>query len=333
MTEKQVVKYDVTEAAISEMRNLYMDLTITDIEDKESFDQVHSARMVVKGKRVAVENQRKVFKKDALEYGRKVDAEAKKIFELLAPIEDHLTAEEKKVTDEQKRIKEEKERLEKEKIKGWGLLLADINIHRDFFDLASMTDEEFNTFYNTGLQAFNDNAALLAAEKIEKERLEKEREELRKAEDERLKKEREELEAEKKKLDAENAKIQADQDEIAKKLLEEQAKIDAANKAIQEAKDREEFERKAKIQAEIDAKTKIEREAKAKAEVEAKAKAEAERQSALLPDKEKLNAWASAILAVRNPDLKTKEAMVIFNIVCDQIDQIIHGLEKEMERL
>ena len=52
---EQVVEYNITDAAIAEMESLYMGLAITDINNKKEFDVVHSARMVVKGKRVEVE--------------------------------------------------------------------------------------------------------------------------------------------------------------------------------------------------------------------------------------------------------------------------------------
>jgi len=66
--------------------------------------------------RTGVEKHRKFLKADALSYGRKVDAAAKEIFGKLAPIEDHLTEQEKIVTDEKKRVKAEETRLFKEKI-------------------------------------------------------------------------------------------------------------------------------------------------------------------------------------------------------------------------
>ena len=87
---------DITDAAIAEMSTLYMGLAITDLEDKEQFDAVHSARMVVKGKRVEVEKKRKELKADAIAWGKKVDTEAKRIFGKLEPIETHLINEENK---------------------------------------------------------------------------------------------------------------------------------------------------------------------------------------------------------------------------------------------
>jgi len=71
--EKQVVEYSVVEADIAKMKSIYMDLVITDLDDDEQFKQVKEARLIVKGKRCAVENERKALKADALAWGRKVD--------------------------------------------------------------------------------------------------------------------------------------------------------------------------------------------------------------------------------------------------------------------
>jgi len=298
MTE--LVKYDITDAAIAEMEGLYMGLVIVDLEDKEQFDAVHSARMVVKGKRVEVEKRRKELKADALEWGRKVDSEAKRIFGKLEPIETHLDREEKKVTDEQKRIKEEADRKERENIEKRVAALAKFGVVLPFMEVATMPDEEFAGRLTQAEDAYLAEQKRLADEAA-----------ARKAENERLEKVRKEQEAEaaklaeaQRKIDEANAKLEAD-----KKALADE------KKAEQERKDRETFEAQAKenarIQAEKDAKGKAEREvreAKERVEQEAAEKARAE---ALRPDKEKLLAWASDLLNMVHPNVKSEVALDI----------------------
>ena len=148
-TEKQLVEYDLTTAAISKLSSLYMDLTVSGLEDEAGFEEVELARKVVKGKRIAVEKQRKVFKSDALEYGRMVDSKAKEIFSLLEPIESHLIKEGDKIRDEEKRIKAEEEAKEKAKIQGRVDDLLKVNVVLDYFTVATMTDEDYDTFYTT----------------------------------------------------------------------------------------------------------------------------------------------------------------------------------------
>ncbi|MBW2012046.1 MAG: hypothetical protein JRI32_10565, partial [Deltaproteobacteria bacterium] len=44
---KEIVKYDITTAEIEKMKSVYMDLTITDLENEDDFKAVHDARLVV----------------------------------------------------------------------------------------------------------------------------------------------------------------------------------------------------------------------------------------------------------------------------------------------
>ena len=113
--DKELTKFNVADAAISQMSTEYMPLEINGVEDIKGFKIVHTALMAVKKKRVAVEKTRKELKADSLKFGRAVDAEAKRITALLAPIEDHLSKEKQAVIDEQARIKAEEERIEKER--------------------------------------------------------------------------------------------------------------------------------------------------------------------------------------------------------------------------
>jgi hypothetical protein len=92
--DQQLTRFSPSDSAIAECRAAYMPLKISGLDDEKGFRRVHAARMVVKNYRVDVEKVRKTLKADSLEYGRKVDAEAKRIVSLLEPIEEHLTQEE-----------------------------------------------------------------------------------------------------------------------------------------------------------------------------------------------------------------------------------------------
>jgi hypothetical protein len=306
-----IVKYNITDATISEMKDRYMGLTVKDFDDKEGFDAVHEARMVVKGKRVDVEKRRKELKADALEYGRKVDTEAKRIFGLLEPIETHLQTEEDKITKEKERRKAEEERKFKEKVDKRVSDLFSVNKVMDFMTVASMTDEVFEETLKQAAEEYQAEQKRIAEEKAARE-----------AEEARLKTEREENERKEAELEAEREKIEAE-----KRAFEEEKRKE------QERKDREEFERQSKIQAEIEAKEKFEREqrekeeaehkarveaeerakreAEEKAEIECKAKEEAERIEKLRPDREKLIEWAREITSIRGPEVSSKEAQEI----------------------
>ena len=351
---EQLVKYNVTDAAISKMKNEYMKLTVQGLNDEAGLSQVHAARMVVKNHRVDVEKTRKELKADALEWGRKVDAEAKRITAMLEPIEAHLTAEEEKVTKEKERIRQEKIRKEEERvakirekiesIKNLGIveypetseqLITRIDklppIDKTFMEFTQEAEKVRAETYdklNTLLDKRLVYEAEQAAQKAEAERLEK------------LRKEQAEAQA---KIDAENARIA----EENRKLQEEKDRIEREKRADQERKDREEFERKAKedarIQAEKDAKEKAERAEVERKEREAREAKEAEertqreaaekaRQAALRPDKDKLIDWANSCIdfcqvsekleSQELRDIQNAASLVILGTLRDLIKQV-----------
>jgi hypothetical protein len=108
--------FSLTEAAIAELTEQFMPLVINGIDDKEGLKQVSAARKEIKARRIDVDKRRKELVADALEYQRCINGEAKRITELLEPIETHLINEEKKVNDEIERLRLEKETAETTKL-------------------------------------------------------------------------------------------------------------------------------------------------------------------------------------------------------------------------
>ena len=322
MEETQVVKYSVVDAEIAKWRDIYMHLTIDDLDDKEQFDAVHSARMVVKNKRVEIEKERKSLKADALAWGKLVDTKAKEIFAKLEPIESHLAKEEQRVVDEQNRIKAEEEaRQEAINQKRVDDLLT-VECVMPFIQVATLTDDEFQCLLGDKTFEFEERQRAKAeAERLEKERLAKEAAE-RKAEDERL------------------AKQKAEQDKIAADLKRQQDELAAQQKAIQDEKDRiakeaadKQAAENARLKAELEAKEKAEREAKEKAEAEEKARAEAERQAALKPDKEKLIDWIKGYGTNPIPEIETPEVAEILKVGLEYIQETLHRMLRQVEEL
>jgi len=108
--KKQIVKYSVTDAAIDKMEKEFLPLKLKGPDDKDGFKKIVEYKKVVRGKRLEVEAERKSLKADALEYGRRVDAEANRIKDRLQPIENHLAEQESIVKKEQERIKAEEQK-------------------------------------------------------------------------------------------------------------------------------------------------------------------------------------------------------------------------------
>jgi len=338
--EKQVVVYDITDAAIAKMEDLYMGLTVSGPDDEAGFKSVHKARKVVKTHRVSVEKRRKELKADALAWGRKVDGEANRIKDLLEPIESHLTAQEKIVTDEKKRQEEEAARLFEEKIMGRMNALAGFDAPLPYQKVAIMSDEEFEATLTVTEGQWKAEQSRIANEKrIEAERKAAE-DAARKAEDERLEKIRAEQEKQMAEIKAqqeryaaamkaENDKIQAEKDKIAV----EKAEIKAEQDRIEREKAIEEAEERARVKAVADMKARVEREKKEAEEKAAAEKAEAERVAALLPDKEKAIKWVELMRdsIPKRPSVKDGNiASMIVNSL-HKIKEILDELHRDIE--
>lgn len=325
--EQGLQKFNVTDATISEMREKFLPLAIQGIQDKQGYIAVHEARMSVKAVRIEVEKTRKELKEESLRWGRMVDGEAKRITELLLPIEKDLETKQKAIDDEKERLKAEREREAKERLSRRVQALVAEGVVATAIDLQALdclTDESFA-------------AEVARAKKLNEERKAKEAEEAtaKKAEEERIAKVAAEQEAERARLaaidkeqqeraaklkadeEAHAARIKAEQDAAAAKIKAEEDRI-AKEKADFEAQKQKEADEKrraeelevAKKKAADEAlaaeKARVEREAEEKRQAEAELAAEEERIAALRPDAEKLIDFAAKIMsfAATLPDVK-----------------------------
>lgn len=293
------IPYSVSDQKIAQIRQKCSGMVAT---TKEGYEEVRLAISTTRKLRVAIEEQRKNLKDPALEFGRRVDAEAKRLTGLLVEIEKPLQAEKDRADAEKERVKKEaaeaarlKLEARLEKLKQVDAMIAPITVEH-------WTDEEFET--NLGVFATAKQAAIQAAKeeadrkakeeadrleamRLEQIRLDAERAELasqKAAAEEANRKERERIEAEqaaeRQRLEAERVKAEEalqlereklkeerDRQEAHRKSVEE--KIEADRRAVQAERDRlqaEESARLARIQAEADEKARIEREAKEAAE-------------------------------------------------------------------
>jgi len=353
-----LIEYDVNLAQIGKWKEEFMPLVITDLEDKEQLNTVHTARMVMVKARTTIEKARKAQKAKALQYGRDVDTAAGILFDESNPIEEHLQAEENKVLNERKRIEEERAEIEKVKIQERINTLFSYNVVLPFQDVAAMTDDDFENLRQKSEEAWSAEIVRLAEEEAmriqrDKELAKAQAEIVRKAaeqaerdrkvaeQEEALRIERKAFEnAKQAEIDREKAeqvkgdKKQADKEEA---LRIERDKFEQEKRNAEEKKNREAFEIKAKeearIKAEKDAKEKIEREALRAAEKREAEKAEAARQEALKPDKEKLIAWADSIASLVVPEVQDPKAKVIVEnaeMAIETISQTIISKAGEM---
>lgn len=321
-----LVKFDVTEAEISELRSKYMVLTIKGLDDKPGIDAVHRARIDIKGRRVFIEKKGKEFRAKAILYQKVVLTEEHRLIGLLSPIEDYLSDEENRIEEEKSRIKAEDDARAAAIIQNRINRLFELGCRFDGTAYSYGTlivpqalikvcsDEQYETFLGAIRAAVEADAQKKDAE-----------EKARQEEAARLIKIAKEQEAERIRINAEYKAIQDEKDRLAKekndafvaKYNEEQAKLRATElkKAQEEAAEKARIETEARIKRE--AEEKVIKENLAAAEKLAKeeaARLKAERKAARQPDKVKLLTFINHYFEQTIPvsELKTEEGKEVW---------------------
>jgi len=273
---KKGQKVNVNEQVIAQVTSDFMPLVISGKTDKVGFERVHKARIQVRDMRLAIEEKRKELKADSLAYGRAVDSEAKRLTDMLAPVEAHLQGEEE-------RIKAEKEAEEKAKQK----LIDD------------MVTRRTQLIVNTGAQ-FNGVEWKLEELRITNKEI------LELVEDEFARR-LESFTVVGKMIAEKKEKEAAEQARIAEEQRKKQEELEARERAVKEEEARiarEAREKQIKDEAAEAERKRIEAETKRKEEERLAAEAEAKRQRELAPEKQKLLVYIDSIVAIDVPTFK-----------------------------
>lgn len=288
--QHEIAAYNPYRAQIAEMREINAK-TVFQYQDpkgnKEARSYIHKLRLS-KGE---IERVRKAEKAASLEYGRKVDAEAK---DLTAEIEAMIAVHQAPLDEIERREEERKLAIENrlQDMRNQLLHFSDVSSagikERIEYVSAIIIDASFAEYQTEAekekkatLDALN--AALADTEKREAEAAELER--LRREEEERKRKEREDAiareAAEKARLEAE-ARAKAEAEAAEKKAREEREAIERKAREEREAAERAKAEALAKAEAE-----RLEAERKAEAERAAAAKKIADAEAAAAEEKRK----------------------------------------------
>lgn len=99
-----IKQFGVADAALAQMREAAFEMKIAGVDDLRGFEDCRKARMEVVKFRTRVEKVRKELKADSLEYGRRIDAEAKRLTTLILEIESNLAGKETAIVEERNRI-------------------------------------------------------------------------------------------------------------------------------------------------------------------------------------------------------------------------------------
>ena len=227
----------VTDSNISGLSDKYLGLKINGISDTKGLAACKDAKKKCVEVRNLIESSRVELKKPHLEMGRKIDAEAKRLQELLEPTESYLTHQIETVEKSLKKI--EQERLDRLYLKRKNELDA-INLTLPEASVRAMTDEEFANLIERSLAEFEEKMELSRLHAEEQRKLEAERAK-QQAEADRLAAERAEMQ---RKQDEQNAEIARQREELAAQQREFQRQKEAAAKAEQDRLDAIELERR-----------------------------------------------------------------------------------------
>ena len=272
---KALIIPEIDELVVSEFENLYPTSEIpTDLADKDNYAMVKKGLAIGRKLKKTVEDWRKGEKKEALDYGRKVDAHAKTYSERILAIYLPMQSAKKTYDTAVEIAKREAAEAEENRVNAINERIAEIKalplVHTgsssDIIELAqielnNIDMELFEEHQESALHAINDTQSALATlydlrltteqhEAIEAENEAKRKEDEAKIAEEnriaaeKLAADRAEMEAEKAKIKAMKDKIEAEQKAIAdQKEAERQEKIALAKQAKMAL---EEAERKAK---------------------------------------------------------------------------------------
>lgn len=243
---EEMVKYDITEAVLSEMSSQFLILKVENYEDKDNYNICKDAYKVVRGKRLEVEARRKELKADSLAFGRLVDSKANEIFCKLEPIENHLKEQVKIVDDHKKRLQDEINRKAAEKLAMRTSALQKIG--RSYLpEFAFLSDDSFQDMIDRETKERDRELAEQMAKDAELERLRKLEAEVQ----EKLRAEQiRERELQAKALAEQQALIAKQKAEIMAKekveadriLAEKKAKLEAEKAAEKEIADKAQFQ-------------------------------------------------------------------------------------------
>lgn len=284
-----VVDFGIADEIVASLIGRFAD---AEANTKEGYELVRAGIVEVRTLRTGVEKSRKVLKQSALDWGRKVDAEAKRVTGQLLPIEERMKALKETVDGARAKARQE----------------ADMKAQREMEERAAQEREQL---------------AKMQAEQMEMERKQREAEaEKLAAERKRLDEEREEMERQKQKLVDERAAIDAERKAVADAAEAlERKKLEA--KELAAKKKRIAQEEKQRIAAE--AKQKQEDEEKAEADrIEAERVAEERK-----PDADKLLEWAVKIhcLVEDVPTLKTAWGNSTLSYAMSELVTVARSLE------
>jgi hypothetical protein len=252
--EHELKKFNETDAAIAQIAKDFLAMKIENSSDKEGYILVKSARLHVKGLRVALEKRRKESTADALAFKKAIDGEAARLKDLIEPIESHLIKEEEAYNAAHELLKKQHEEflhnqyMERIKIlKDLAFTFDGLVYHCEYHEfkpsienLKSVSDEQWQSFVTMIEPKYKTHLTFKEQEKFKREAeeaghktaliaIEKKRvEEQRLIDEQRTKEKKDQEEA------AEALKIEREKFEAEKAEFDRRKELETKNKFLLE---------------------------------------------------------------------------------------------------
>lgn len=240
--EKALVKENVTDKVIEELKERYSGLKLNSVDDKDGYLQIKEARKNVRAVGIITEKLCKHGREDAIKEQKLWLAKEKEILDKIAKVQTPLDDEIKKFEDEvERKENEEKERKEKAFQERQATLIkygatydnGSLVLNHISYEIDNIREADEEIWDNIILPKYKAEFEKAEAERV---RLEKEREAAAlklKQEQEELNRQREEMEKQKEELaDAQAAMQKMKEDAEREKRLAAQNKLDEEMKQL-----------------------------------------------------------------------------------------------------
>lgn len=226
---QELVKANVTEAIIADLKERYLPLKINGIEDKETYLIVKEARKECKALRILAKKICEKGREEAVATQKAWISKQNDVTGRIGEVEDYLEKQENdyeaqvaKEKEERKRKQEEQYILRQQALTSMGALYSDgsFSLGSVSFELSLIKESEVDIWEETILPKFKEEHEKIKSEEIEKERIKAEQE----AE---LKRQREENERKQKELEERELAIKkAEESERQRKQIEDEQRVD-----------------------------------------------------------------------------------------------------------
>lgn len=238
--QQELVRHNVTEKAIADIREKFLPLKIKDLDDKETYLEVKEARKGVKALRVLAKKICVAGREEANAISKAWVAKEKDLTGRIGEVEDHLEKQEKEFEaaiaaekERKKRQQDEQLILRQQILTGMGALYSDgsFTLGEVSFEMSLIRECDPGIWESDIKPKFEEEYRKVEADRLEQERIKQERE----AE---MRRQQEELERKQRELFEKEAALKAIQEEQERKQREEYERQAAATRAEEEARNK-----------------------------------------------------------------------------------------------